>query len=156
MKTKYTAQPFRRNRLSAEAAAKAGLAKVASSICARNALLCAAAAFSMITGTQLAFFRPEAPAKASHPAGAGLTFAERVAYQRAIERVTGVIGSVKGNSKPKPSLDEVMSAKQIEKKVEDISASHRRWRITGNGRLRPSSCRLKWIACRSAPGIPRC
>ena len=41
----------------------------------------------MITGTLLAFFHPEAPAKASHPAGAGLTFAQRVAFQRAIEEV---------------------------------------------------------------------
>ena len=41
----------------------------------------------MITGTLLAFFHPEAPAKASDPAAAGLTFAERVAYQRAIEEV---------------------------------------------------------------------
>jgi hypothetical protein len=41
----------------------------------------------MITGTLLAFFHPEAPAKGSHPAVAGLTFAERVAYQRTIEEV---------------------------------------------------------------------
>jgi hypothetical protein len=41
----------------------------------------------MITGTLLAFFHPEAPAKASHPAAGGLTFAERVAYQRAIEEI---------------------------------------------------------------------
>ena len=74
----------------------------------------------MITGTLLAFFHPEAPAKASHPAAAGLTFAERVAYQRAIEEVYWHHRNwPKENSKPKPSLHEVMSAEQVEKNVED-------------------------------------
>ena len=74
----------------------------------------------MITGTLLAFFHPEAPAKTSHPAGAGLTFADRVAYQRAIEDVYWRHRIWPNeNSEPKPSLDEVMSAQQIEKKVED-------------------------------------
>src|SRR6476659_284198 len=83
-------------------------------------VLCSAAVCSMITGTVLAFFHPEAPAKTSHPAGAGLTFAERVAYQRAIEEVYWRHRTwQKENSKPKPSLEEVMSAQQIEKKVED-------------------------------------
>src|SRR5882762_1484434 len=83
-------------------------------------VLCSAAVCSMITGTLLAFFHPEAPAKASHPAAAELTFTERVAYQRAIEenywrhRIWP-----KQNSEPKPSLDEVMSPQQIERKVED-------------------------------------
>src|SRR6266478_4817264 len=49
-----------------------------------------------------------------------LSFADRVAYQRAIE---GVYWQhriwPKENSKPKPALDDVMSANQIEKKVED-------------------------------------
>jgi N-acetylneuraminic acid mutarotase len=49
-----------------------------------------------------------------------LTFAERVAYQRAIE---GVYWRhriwPKENAREKPSLDEVMSAAEIEKKVED-------------------------------------
>src|SRR6267378_1057657 len=83
-------------------------------------VLCSAAVCSMITGTLLAFFHPEAPAKTSHPAGAGLTFAERVAYQRAIE---GIYWRhriwPKENSEPKPSLDEVMSQAEIAKKVED-------------------------------------
>ena len=56
----------------------------------------------MITGTLLAFFHPEASAKASHPAGAALTFAERVAYQRAIEDVTDVTASGPKNG-PTPS-----------------------------------------------------
>jgi hypothetical protein len=46
---------------------------------------CAAAICSMIvTGTLLAFWRSDAPVKASQRT---LTFAERVAYQRAIEDV---------------------------------------------------------------------
>ena len=49
-----------------------------------------------------------------------LSFAERVAYQRAIEDVYWRHRIwPKENAKPKPSLDEVMSAAQIEKKVED-------------------------------------
>ncbi len=47
-------------------------------------LFCAAAVCSMITGTLLAFLRSEAPAKIPYRT---LTFAERVAYQRAIEEV---------------------------------------------------------------------
>src|SRR5438132_817016 len=49
-----------------------------------------------------------------------LSFADRVAYQRAIEDVYWRHRIwPKENAKPKPSLDEVMSAAQIEKKVED-------------------------------------
>ena len=74
----------------------------------------------MITGTLLAFFHPEAPAKASHPAAAGLTFAERVAYQRAIEDVYWRHRIwPKERPDPKPSLDAVMSQAQLEKKVEN-------------------------------------
>ena len=66
-----------------------------------------AAVCSMITGTLLAFFHPETPAKGSQRM---LTFAERVAYQRAIEEVYWRHRIwPKENSKPKPSLDEVMS-----------------------------------------------
>ena len=74
----------------------------------------------MITGTLLAFFHPEAPAKASHPAGVGLTFAERVAYQRAIEEVYWHHRIwPKSNASAKPPLDQVMSQAQIESKVAD-------------------------------------
>src|SRR4051812_37476629 len=80
-------------------------------------VLCSAAVCSMITGTLLAFFHLEAPAKTSKRM---LTFAERVAYQRAIEGVYwGHRVWPKENSEPKPSLDEVMSPQQIERKVED-------------------------------------
>ena len=73
----------------------------------------------MITGALLAFFRPEAPTKASHPAAAGLTFADRVAYQRAIEEVYWRHRIwPKENPKPKSSLDAVMSQAQIESKVQ--------------------------------------
>src|SRR6266478_3503077 len=49
-----------------------------------------------------------------------LTFVDRVAYQRAIEDVYWRHRIwPKENAQPKPSLDEVMSAQQIEKKVED-------------------------------------
>jgi hypothetical protein len=49
-----------------------------------------------------------------------LTFAERVTYQRAIEEVYWRHRIwPKENSKMKPSLDEVMSAAEIQKKVED-------------------------------------
>jgi len=51
------------------------------------ALLVCGAACSIVTGTLLAFFRTETPARVSHPAAAGLSFTERVSYQRAIEEV---------------------------------------------------------------------
>src|SRR6478672_12233498 len=83
-------------------------------------VLCSAAVCSMITGTLLAFLHPEAPAKSSHPAGAGLTFAERVAYQWAIEDVYWHHRIwPKSNANVKPPLDKMMSQAEIEKKVED-------------------------------------
>jgi N-acetylneuraminic acid mutarotase len=83
-------------------------------------LLCAAAGCSILAGTLLAFLRPEAPSKVSHPAAAGLTFAERVAYQRAIEDVYWRHRIwPKERPDPKPSLDAVMSQAQIERKVHD-------------------------------------
>jgi N-acetylneuraminic acid mutarotase len=70
----------------------------------------------MITGTLLAFFRSEASTNVSH---ATLTFAQRIAYQRAIEEVYWRHRIwPKENLKPKPSFDMVMSQAQIEKKVE--------------------------------------
>src|SRR5438309_11756909 len=81
------------------------------------ALLLCAAACSIITGTLLAFFGPEAPSNLSQRT---LTFAERVAYQRAIEEVYWRHRIwPKERPDPKPSLDEVMSQAQIEGKVED-------------------------------------
>src|SRR6185437_15942205 len=80
-------------------------------------LVCTAAVCSIVSGALLSFVRSEAPNQASQRV---LTFAQRVAYQRAIEEVYWRHRIwPKENSKPKPSLDEVMSAQQIEKKIED-------------------------------------
>jgi hypothetical protein len=63
------------------------------------------------------------PSKDSHPAAAGLTFAKRVAFQRAIEEVYWrhrIWPRNRGERPdPKPSLDAVMSQAQLEKKVAD-------------------------------------
>src|SRR6266446_5731759 len=83
-------------------------------------LLCAAAACSLLSGTLPTFFRAEVPAKVSQRT---LTFAERVAYQRAIEEVywRHRIWPRGGGERPdpKPSLDAVMSQAQLENKVTD-------------------------------------
>src|SRR5213592_3335563 len=80
-------------------------------------LLSAAAVCSMLAGTLLAFLRPEAASKASDRT---LTFAERVAYQRAIEDIYWRHRIwPKERPDPKPSLDAVMSQAQLEKKVTD-------------------------------------
>ena len=80
-------------------------------------LLCTAVAGSMLTGTMLAFFRPEAPAKVPNRT---LTFADRVAYQRAIEEVYWRHRIwPKERPDPKPSLDEIIPPAQLEKKVMD-------------------------------------
>src|SRR5439155_13767945 len=78
----------------------------------------------LLAGTlMMPSFRPEATAKAANPAVAGLTFAERLAYQRAIEEVywRHRIWPRNGgeNAEPKPSLDAVMSRAQLKTKVED-------------------------------------
>jgi len=80
-------------------------------------VVCSAAVCSMITGTLLAFFHSEAPTKIPH---AALTFAERVAYQRAIEDVywRHRIWPAQ-RPDPKPSLDAVVSLAQLKKKVAD-------------------------------------
>src|SRR5437588_9406427 len=63
----------------------------------------------------IAVFRPEAKAKAAHRA---LTFADRVAYQRAIEEVYWRHQIwPKERPDPKPSVDAVVSQSQLEKKV---------------------------------------
>src|SRR4029077_8790942 len=78
-------------------------------------LLAAATAWSILTGTPLAFSHPQAASNASQRT---LMFEERVAYQKAIEEVCWRHRIwPKENSKPKPSLGEVMSAQQIENKV---------------------------------------
>jgi hypothetical protein len=83
-------------------------------------LVCVAAACSMVSGALLAFFSPEASIKVPQRT---LTFAERVAYQRAIEEVYWrhrIWPRNRGEKPdPKPSLDAVISQAQLEKKVED-------------------------------------
>ncbi len=71
----------------------------------------------IVTGTPLAFWRSDAPAQAPHPT---LTFAERVAYQRAIEDVYWRHRVwPKERPDPKPSLNAVISQAQLERKVHD-------------------------------------
>src|SRR5213594_4170695 len=83
-------------------------------------VVCSAAACSMLSGALPAFFRSDAP---SNRPERTLTFAERVAYQRAIENVYWrhrIWPRNRGERPdPKPSLDAVMSQTQLEKKVED-------------------------------------
>jgi len=72
----------------------------------------------IVTGTLLAFWQSDASVKTSRPTGAGLTFAARVSYQRAIEEVYWRHRIwPKENSKPKPLLDAVLSQAQLENKV---------------------------------------
>jgi len=74
--------------------------------------ICIAAAGSILSGTLLALFRPEASTKVSERT---LTFAERVAYQRAIEDVHWRHRIwPKENPDPKPPLDALISQAQIE------------------------------------------
>ena len=89
-------------------------------------LLVCGAACSIVTGRlpttagKLAFFRTETPARVSHPAAAGLTFSERVSYQRAIESVYWRHRIwPKERHDPKPLLDAVMTQTQLERKVAD-------------------------------------
>ena len=71
----------------------------------------------LLAATLPAFVRPEPPAKISHRT---LTFAERVAYQRAIEEVYWRHRIwPKDHPDAKPSLDAVMTQAHLEKKVAD-------------------------------------
>jgi N-acetylneuraminic acid mutarotase len=80
-------------------------------------LLCAVAACFLVSRPLQAFFGPEASVNDSQRT---LTFAQRVAYQRAIEEVYWRHRIwPKENLNPKPSLDAVMSQAQLEKKVAD-------------------------------------
>src|SRR6476659_6863412 len=78
-------------------------------------LVSAAVVSSMLAGTLLAFFRPGPEANVSQK---NLTFAERVAYQRAIEEVYWRHRIWPGERPdPKPPLDSVIPQTQLEKKV---------------------------------------
>src|SRR6476620_3769341 len=79
-------------------------------------LLVCAAACLIVTRTLPAFLRSGEPANLPQRT---LTFAERVAYQRAIEDVYWRHRIwPKERPDPKPSLDAVMSQEQIEQKVD--------------------------------------
>jgi N-acetylneuraminic acid mutarotase len=81
------------------------------------ALFVCAAACLIVTGTLLAFFRSETPTNVSQRT---LTFADRVGYQRAIEDVYWRHRIwPKERRDAKPSLDSMMSQKQLEKRVAD-------------------------------------
>ena len=70
-----------------------------------------------MSGTLLALFRPESATNGSQKS---LTFAERVAYQHAIEEVYWRHRIwPKERPDPKPALNAVMSGTQLEKKVTD-------------------------------------
>src|SRR5437016_14268761 len=69
----------------------------------------------LVAGTMMAFFGPQVPTKVLPRT---LSFAERVAYQRAIEDVYWRHRIwPKENPNPKPPLDSVMSQAQLESKV---------------------------------------
>src|ERR1700745_314762 len=77
-------------------------------------LIFEAAACSVLSGALLAFVHSEPSTKVSQRT---LTFAQRVAYQRAIEAVYWRHRIwPKERQDPKPSLEAVMSQKQLEKK----------------------------------------
>src|SRR6478736_226872 len=100
MKTKHTAQ--------------SGLF----ALCSLLALFfCTVGVCAMITGTLFAFWPPDAPVQTSQRT---LTFAERVAYQRAIEEVYWR-HRIWPKERPdsKPSLEAMMSQVQMERKVTD-------------------------------------
>src|SRR6266436_1872996 len=85
--------------------------------------LCAVAACALLNRPLLAILRSETLTNVSQRT---LTFAERVAYQRAIEDVYWRHRIwPKENFNPKPSLDAVMSQAQLRRKVADYLRSSR-------------------------------
>ena len=85
-----------------------------------------------------------------------LSFAERVAYQRAIEDVYWRHRIwPKENPDPKPSLDAVMSQAQLENKVTGYLQTRWCWKITGSGPSLPSNYRLRWIGWPGTQNSPR-
>jgi hypothetical protein len=83
--------------------------------------------------------RTQAPGTPFRPTVAGLTFAERVAYQRAIEEVRWRHRIwPKDNPGPKPPLDEVISREQIERNVTDYL---RKSQLVADQRGRPITAR---------------
>src|SRR5438552_16847577 len=86
-----------------------------------------------------------------------LTFAQRVAYQRAIEDVYWRHRIwPKERPDPKPSLDAVMSQAQLEKKVADYLRKSQALADYWQRPLLLISYRLRWIVWRSTPSSQRC
>jgi N-acetylneuraminic acid mutarotase len=88
----------------------------------------------LATAGELALSRSQGPAKVPQRT---LTFAERVAYQRAIEEVYWRHRIwPNDNPQPKPPLDAIVSERQIEQKIEDylrksqLAVDQRGWRIS--------------------------
>jgi hypothetical protein len=82
----------------------------------------------------MAFCSPEAPEKLSSTT---LTFAERVAYQRAIEEVRWRHRIwPKDNPGPKPPLEAVISKRELEQKVKDYL---RKSQLVADQRGRPNT-----------------
>jgi hypothetical protein len=83
--------------------------------------LCAVVACSLVSPPLLAFFRPEVSTKDSQIT---LTFAQRVAYQRAIEEVYWR-HRIWPKERPdsKPSLDTVMLQAQLESEARKAAAA---------------------------------
>src|SRR6478609_8320210 len=116
-------------------------------------LLCAAACL-IVTRALPAFLRSETQADVSQRT---LTFAERVAYQRAIEDVYWRHRIwPKERPDPKPSLDAVMSRAQLENKVADYLCKSQALEDYWHRQLPLSSYRAKWIAWPSTPSGPTC
>ena len=123
-------------------------------------LICGVAASSILSGAQLAFFCSEAPANSSQRT---LTFAERVAYQRAIEEVYWR-HRIWPKERPdlKPSLDAVITQAQLEKKVADYlrnsQALEDYWHrpITGKRRSFLTNCKPRWSGSPITRGSPEC
>jgi len=117
MKKKSESRPVPRG-FSKGGSTFAGLRAVVIVICAATACLVLAGKLPA-TAAKLALIHPEPTKVSCRP----LTFAERVAYQRAIEdvywrhRIWPRGSGERPNSKP--SLDAVMSQAQLEKKVAD-------------------------------------
>jgi hypothetical protein len=73
-----------------------------------------------------------------------LTFADRVAYQRAVEEVYWQHRIwPKENPGPKPSLDEVMLQQQIQEKVEEYLRKSQLRADQWQRPITPDSCKLR-------------
>jgi hypothetical protein len=109
---------------------------------------------SWILGTTvLGFFRAEAPRRVSETR---LTFAERVAYQRAIENVYWRHRIwPKERPDPKPSPDAVISASTDTGSC-GLLRNQQALEDSGNDQSLLSNYRVRWIAWHAIPGSPRC